>query len=71
MPARAATVTRSKPSSAIRQRSRRQPRFDDLSTIVAHALAWERDLMKRRVNAPDPAGEANKKSAAAASSKRS
>jgi UDP-glucose 4-epimerase len=24
------------------------PRFDDLSTIVAHALAWERVLMKRR-----------------------
>jgi hypothetical protein len=26
-----------------------QPRFDDLSTIVAHALAWERELMARRV----------------------
>jgi UDP-glucose 4-epimerase len=25
-----------------------RPRFDDLSTIVAHALAWERELMKRR-----------------------
>ncbi len=25
-----------------------QPRFDDLSTIVAHALTWERELMKRR-----------------------
>jgi UDP-glucose 4-epimerase len=25
-----------------------QPRFDDLSTIVAHALAWERELMTRR-----------------------
>jgi UDP-glucose 4-epimerase len=25
-----------------------QPRFDDLSTIVAHALAWERQLMTRR-----------------------
>jgi UDP-glucose 4-epimerase len=24
-----------------------QPRFDDLSTIVAHALAWERALLKR------------------------
>jgi UDP-glucose 4-epimerase len=24
-----------------------QPRFDDLSTIVTHALAWERELMKR------------------------
>jgi len=25
-----------------------QPRFDDLLTIVAHALAWERELMARR-----------------------
>ena len=25
-----------------------QPRFDDLATIVAHALAWERELMRRR-----------------------
>jgi UDP-glucose 4-epimerase len=25
-----------------------QPRFDDLSTIVAHALAWERELPARR-----------------------
>ena len=25
-----------------------QPRFDDLPTIVAHALAWERELMARR-----------------------
>jgi UDP-glucose 4-epimerase len=25
-----------------------QPRYDDLSTIVAHALAWERELMRRR-----------------------
>jgi len=24
-----------------------QPRFDDLSTIVTHALAWERELGKR------------------------
>jgi len=24
-----------------------QPRFDDLQTIVAHALAWERKLSKR------------------------
>jgi len=24
-----------------------QPRFDDLSTIVAHALDWERRLMSR------------------------
>jgi UDP-glucose 4-epimerase len=25
-----------------------QPRYDDLTTIVAHALAWERELMRRR-----------------------
>ncbi|HEX3503190.1 MAG TPA: UDP-glucose 4-epimerase GalE [Xanthobacteraceae bacterium] len=25
-----------------------QPRFDDLSTVVDHALAWERELMRRR-----------------------
>ncbi len=42
-----------------------QPRFDDLSTIVAHALAWERALTERRAHAPDQA----KKRAAAASSK--
>jgi UDP-glucose 4-epimerase len=27
-----------------------QPCFDDLATIVAHALAWERALMKRRAD---------------------
>jgi UDP-glucose 4-epimerase len=32
-----------------------QPRFDDLSTIVAHALAWERALLKRRADAADRA----------------
>jgi UDP-glucose 4-epimerase len=32
-----------------------QPRFDDLSTIVAHALAWERRLMARS-GRPDPFG---------------
>jgi UDP-glucose 4-epimerase len=25
-----------------------QPRYDDLATIVEHALAWERALMARR-----------------------
>jgi UDP-glucose 4-epimerase len=29
-----------------------QPRYDDLPTIVAHALAWERELMRRRAGAP-------------------
>jgi UDP-glucose 4-epimerase len=31
-----------------------QPRFDDLSTIVAHALAWERQLTRHRTG---PAGQ--------------
>jgi UDP-glucose 4-epimerase len=57
-------------STRVRQTLRWQPRFDDLSTIVAHALAWERELMKRRASAPDPASESNEKSIAAASSKR-
>jgi UDP-glucose 4-epimerase len=30
-----------------------QPRFDDLSVIVAHALAWERALMQRRAARTD------------------
>jgi UDP-glucose 4-epimerase len=29
-----------------------QPRYDDLPTIVAHALAWERELMRRRAVPP-------------------
>jgi UDP-glucose 4-epimerase len=29
-----------------------EPRFDDLSTIVGHALAWERELIARRAAAP-------------------
>jgi UDP-glucose 4-epimerase len=45
-----------------------QPRFDDLSTIVAHALAWERVLAKRRATARDD-GKAFA-AAAAAGSKR-
>ena len=28
-----------------------QPRFDDLATIVEHALAWERELVQRRAAA--------------------
>ena len=46
-----------------------QPRFDDLSTIVAHALAWERELTKRRADAPDQAKKRPKKRAAATGSK--
>ena len=30
-----------------------QPRFDDLSTIAAHALAWERELITRRAASLD------------------
>ena len=30
-----------------------EPRFNDLSTIVTHALAWERELMKRRAARTD------------------
>jgi UDP-glucose 4-epimerase len=31
-----------------------QPRFDDLSTIVTHALAWERELIRRRRSGAEP-----------------
>ncbi len=33
-----------------------QPRFDDLSTIVAHTLAWEHKLMAHRANSQDSGG---------------
>jgi len=46
-----------------------RPRFDDLSTIVAHALAWERKLMKRQADERDQ-GSNPAPPAAAASSKR-
>jgi UDP-glucose 4-epimerase len=42
-------------SERVRETLGWQPRFDDLSTIVAHALAWERQLMTRRM---EPAGQA-------------
>jgi UDP-glucose 4-epimerase len=35
-------------SAQIRKALQWQPRYDDLSTIVTHALAWERALMARR-----------------------
>ena len=38
----------SPPPTASAQRSRWQPRFDDLRTIVTHALAWERKLSRPR-----------------------
>jgi UDP-glucose 4-epimerase len=38
--------------SAARTTLRSQPRFDDLSTIVAHALGWERALLTRGTPTP-------------------
>jgi UDP-glucose 4-epimerase len=43
-----------------------RPRFDDLSTIVAHALAWERELMKRRTDGGD---QAERRTAASSSTR--
>ena len=37
-----------------------QPRYDDLSTIVRDALAWERELMTRRSERADQAGKGRK-----------
>ena len=34
-----------------------QPRYDDLATIVTHALAWERELTKRRATQSGQATE--------------
>jgi UDP-glucose 4-epimerase len=34
-------------SAQIRQSLRWQPRYDDLDTIIGHALAWERELRRR------------------------
>jgi UDP-glucose 4-epimerase len=48
-----------------------QPRFDDLSTIVAHALAWERELMKRRAARLDQGEEIAPAAVATAGSDRS
>lgn len=39
-------------SAELRKILRWQPRYDDLSTIVAHALAWERALRRRRAERP-------------------
>jgi UDP-glucose 4-epimerase len=35
-------------SSEARAKLGWQPHFDDLATIVSHALAWERELTRRR-----------------------
>lgn len=40
-------------SSRIRDALGWRPRYDDLSTIVGHALAWERQLMRRRMQDRD------------------
>jgi UDP-glucose 4-epimerase len=47
-----------------------QPRFDDLSTVVAHAFAWERELTKRRVARPDEKPQLTVAAPATAGSKR-
>jgi UDP-glucose 4-epimerase len=44
-------------SQRARTALRWQPRFDDLPTIVAHALAWEHVLIKRRSGAPQGADQ--------------
>jgi UDP-glucose 4-epimerase len=41
-----------------------QPRYDDLATIVSHALAWERQLMQRRADEPNGKAIAKGKTAA-------
>jgi UDP-glucose 4-epimerase len=48
-----------------------RPRFDDLPTIVAHALAWERTLMKRRADERHQGKEHAPAAAAIANSERS
>ncbi len=48
-----------------------QPRFDDLSTIAAHALAWERELMARRAASLDHGEQRAPAGIAAAGSDRS
>jgi UDP-glucose 4-epimerase len=48
-----------------------QPRFDDLSTIVAHALTWERELMTSRAARLDQGDQPEPASVAATGSGRS
>ncbi len=43
-----------------------RPRFDDLLTIVAHALAWERELVMRRTQSPGLRGDFERRPARAA-----
>jgi UDP-glucose 4-epimerase len=42
-------------SEQVRKKLGWRPRFDDLATIVAHALAWERKLAARRAEPSDAA----------------
>ncbi|MGD0025540.1 MAG: UDP-glucose 4-epimerase GalE [Xanthobacteraceae bacterium] len=44
-------------SAQIRRTLDWRPRFDDISTIVGHALAWERALMVRRAKPSGQTGE--------------
>jgi UDP-glucose 4-epimerase len=53
-------------SAAIRKTLGWQPRYDDLTTIVSHALAWERALANRRAK---PSGASRLKPAVRAASR--
>jgi len=46
-----------------------RPRFDDLATIVTHALAWERELLARRKNGNSQSAEFGAMGIAAARSR--
>ena len=46
-----------------------RPRFDDLATIVTHALAWERELLARRKNGNSQSAEFGPMGIAAARSR--
>ena len=50
-------------SEQARQKLGWQPRYDDLSTIVRDALAWERELIQRRTKAPKEAPTKGRKTA--------
>jgi UDP-glucose 4-epimerase len=47
-----------------------QPRFDDLSVIVTHALGWERALMQRRAVRTDRRQQRETAAAPAGSTRR-
>jgi hypothetical protein len=58
-------------SDAVRSRLGWQPRFDDLSTIVGDALAWERELLTRKLKETAKPGERAGDIAAAGGGSRS